>query len=122
MRRSFSERKNRPAKNQEESSESLALAGFVHRRYDRPIGVEPLGALEKAPRTSAMTARTGLTLRLVGPLIEVVCLILLLKVRDQGRQFLGLPVEYPLYAGLALGLILVIFERARRSRLKGPSD
>ena len=55
-----------------------------------------------------MTARTGVTLRLLGPLIEVVCLILLLRVRDQGRQILGLPVEYPLYAGLALGLTLVI--------------
>ena len=55
-----------------------------------------------------MTARTGLTLRLLGPLIEVACLIVLLRVRDQGRQILGLPVEYPLYAGLALGLTLVV--------------
>jgi len=55
-----------------------------------------------------MTARTGLTLRLIGPLIEVACLILLLKVRDQGRQVLGVPVEYPLYAGMALGLALVV--------------
>lgn len=55
-----------------------------------------------------MTARTGLTLRLLGPLIEVACLLALLRVRDQGRQFLGIPVEYPLYAGLALGLLLVV--------------
>jgi hypothetical protein len=55
-----------------------------------------------------MTARTGLTLRLLGPLIEVACLILLLRVRDQGRQVLGMPVEYPLYAGMALGLALVV--------------
>jgi hypothetical protein len=55
-----------------------------------------------------MNARTGVTLRLVGPLIEVACLIVLLKVRDQGRQVFGLPVEYPLYAGLALGLALVV--------------
>jgi hypothetical protein len=55
-----------------------------------------------------MTARTGITLRLLGPLIEVACLILLLKVRDQGRQVLGVPVEYPLYAGMALGLALVV--------------
>ena len=55
-----------------------------------------------------MTARTGVTLRLLGPLIEVICLILLLRERDRGRQVLGLPVEYPLYAGLALGLALVV--------------
>jgi hypothetical protein len=55
-----------------------------------------------------MTLRTATTLRLLGPLIEVVCVILLLRVRDQGRQILGIPVEYPLYAGLALGFSLVI--------------
>jgi hypothetical protein len=55
-----------------------------------------------------MNPRTGVTLRLLGPLIEVVCLILLLRWRDQGRQVLGFPVEYPLYAGLALGLALVL--------------
>jgi hypothetical protein len=56
----------------------------------------------------AMTARTGLTLRLLGPLIEVVCVILLLRVRDQGKQLAGVPIEYPLYAGLAIGLGLVV--------------
>jgi hypothetical protein len=55
-----------------------------------------------------MTARTAVTLRLLGPLIEVVCLIVLMRVRDQGRQFAGMPVEYPLYAGLALGFALVV--------------
>jgi hypothetical protein len=55
-----------------------------------------------------MSARTGVILRLLGPLIEVGCLIVLLRVRDQGRQVFGLPVEYPLYAGLALGLTLVV--------------
>jgi hypothetical protein len=65
-----------------------------------------------------MTARTGLTLRLVGPLIEVACGIVLVNVRDQGRRFLGVPVEYPLYAGLALGLALVVVGLAF---VKGPS-
>jgi hypothetical protein len=55
-----------------------------------------------------MTSRTAVTLRLLGPLIEVACLIVLLKVRDQGRQFFGLPAEYPLYAGLAVGFVLVV--------------
>ena len=55
-----------------------------------------------------MSPRTGLTLRLLGPLIEVICLILLLQVRDQERAFLGVPAEYPLYAGLALGFAMVV--------------
>jgi hypothetical protein len=55
-----------------------------------------------------MTARTGVILRLLGPLIEVGCLIVLLRVRDQGRTVFGLPVEYLLYTGLALGLTLVV--------------
>ncbi len=70
-----------------------------------------------------MTARTGLTLRLVGPLIEVVCLIVLVNVRDQGRRVLGVPVEYPLYAGLAVGLTLVVVGLASvRSTSRSPLD
>jgi hypothetical protein len=55
-----------------------------------------------------MTSRTATTLRLLGPLIEVACLIVLLRVRDQGRRFFGLPVEYSLYTGLAVGFALVV--------------
>ena len=55
-----------------------------------------------------MTARTAVILRLLGPLIEVVCLIVLLKVRDQGWLILGMPIEYPLYVGLAVGFALVV--------------
>jgi hypothetical protein len=55
-----------------------------------------------------MDARTGLVLRLVGPLIEIVCVLILVNVRDRGRLALGVPVEYFLYAGLALGLTLVV--------------
>jgi len=71
-----------------------------------------------------MTARTAVTLRLLGPLIEVVCVILLLRVRDQGRQFAGIPIEYPLYGGLALGFALVIvgltFARPASRRPRDP--
>jgi cation transporter-like permease len=67
-----------------------------------------------------MTVRTALILRLLGPLIEIVCVMVLLKVRDQERRVLGIPVEYPLYAGLALGLSLVvvglIFSRPAKRR------
>jgi hypothetical protein len=70
-----------------------------------------------------MTTRNALTLRLLGPLIEVVCLILLLKVRDQGRQIAGVPVEYPLYAGLAIGFSLVVVGLAfARTTPRQPRD
>jgi hypothetical protein len=55
-----------------------------------------------------MSPRTALTLRLLGPLIEVACLIVLVQVRDQGRTIAGVPVEHPLYAGLAVGFGLVV--------------
>ncbi|WP_435007551.1 hypothetical protein P12x_004820 [Tundrisphaera lichenicola] len=71
-----------------------------------------------------MNPRTGLLLRLLGPLIEIICLILLMRVRDQGRTVLGIPAEYPLYAGLALGLALVIvgltFSRPATRRPRDP--
>jgi hypothetical protein len=71
-----------------------------------------------------MSARTGLTLRLLGPLIEVICLILLLQVRDQGRTYLGVPAEYPLYAGLAIGFAMVVvgltFARPATRRPRDP--
>jgi hypothetical protein len=72
-----------------------------------------------------MTARTGLTLRLLGPLIQAASLIVLLRVRDQGRQVFGMPVEYPIYASLAFGLALVVIGLAfvrPDPRLKGPRD
>lgn len=55
-----------------------------------------------------MSQRTGLLFRLIGPLIEVACGILLLRGRDQGRTIAGVPAEYPLYVGLAVGFALVI--------------
>ena len=71
-----------------------------------------------------MSARTGLILRLLGPLIEVICLILLLQVRDRGRTYLGVPAEYPLYAGLAIGFGMVVvgltFARPATRRPRDP--
>ncbi len=55
-----------------------------------------------------MTARTAVTFRLFGPLIEVICLIFLLKIRDQGRTFVGIPLEYPLYLGMGIGFAFVV--------------
>ncbi len=54
-----------------------------------------------------MNPRTGLALRLLGPLIEVACLILLGRFGDRGLTLLGRPVEEFLYVGFASGLVLV---------------
>ncbi len=65
----------------------------------------------------------GLALRLIGPLIEGLCLILLQKWGGQERTIAGLPIEYPLYAGLAVGFILVVLGLTWfRSRPAGSSD
>jgi hypothetical protein len=70
-----------------------------------------------------MTAMKALTLRLLGPLIEIVCVIGLLKVRGQGRSIAGIPVEYPLYAGLAVGFTLVLVGLAlTRTTPRPPRD
>ena len=55
-----------------------------------------------------MSSPVGLVLRLVGPLIEVVCLALLQRWGGRELTVAGVPVEYPLYAGLALGFALVV--------------
>ena len=55
-----------------------------------------------------MSSPIGLTLRLLGPLIEVFCLIGLQRWGGQGRTIAGLTVDTLLYAGLALGFALVV--------------
>jgi hypothetical protein len=48
-------------------------------------------------------------LRLGGPVIEVVCLALLFATRGRRIEIAGLlPLEYLLYAGFALGLVMVL--------------
>ena len=52
--------------------------------------------------------RVGVALRLLGPLVECLCLIALFRYGNRGRTLLGLPIEPFLYAGLACGLAMVI--------------
>ncbi|HEV3167624.1 MAG TPA: hypothetical protein VGZ22_26705 [Isosphaeraceae bacterium] len=54
-----------------------------------------------------MKQETGLVLRMVGPLIEVVCLALLFGSRGKGWTLAGVRVEWLLYAGFAVGFLLV---------------
>lgn len=55
-----------------------------------------------------MRPQTGLALRMIGPLIEVVCLVLLFKFPGRRLPGAGFPLEYMLYGGLALGFVLVV--------------
>jgi hypothetical protein len=55
-----------------------------------------------------MSPSTGLTLRLVGPLIEVICLGLMFGLPARDIQFHGVALQTVLYGGVALGLLLVI--------------
>ena len=48
------------------------------------------------------------TLRLVGPLIEVICIAVLFGVRGRGYRVLGAPAETLLYAGIGVGLATVL--------------
>jgi hypothetical protein len=53
------------------------------------------------------TARIGLVLRLIGPVLEIACIGLLLGNFGRGRSVFGQPIEPLLYLGVALGLAMV---------------
>lgn len=55
-----------------------------------------------------MKPQTGMVLRLVGPLIEIVCAAILMKTWGEGRTVLGFRLESLLMAGFGLGLAMVI--------------
>ena len=57
---------------------------------------------------AAMKPQTGLLLRLVGPLIEVVCLILLFASRGKGWTLAGIDAQMFFYGGFAIGFVLVM--------------
>lgn len=50
----------------------------------------------------------GLILRVVGPLIEFACVFALVSNRGRGRTVVGVPLDNLLYAGILLGLVLVV--------------
>lgn len=55
-----------------------------------------------------MSLPVGVTLRLLGPLVEVACLAMLRRWGGRDLSVAGVPVEYPLYGGMALGLAMVV--------------
>ncbi len=55
-----------------------------------------------------MRPETGLLLRLIGPLIEIVCVLVYVNYRDQGITIVGLPLEWLCFVGLGIGLAMVV--------------
>ncbi len=55
-----------------------------------------------------MNLQPGLTLRLLGPLVEVVCMVALLRFRGRSVIILGVSVEQICYLGLIVGFTMVI--------------
>ena len=67
-----------------------------------------------------MPSPAGVVLRLVGPLIQVICFGALMKWGGQGLTILGLAVDRWLYGGFGLGLVLVLLGlTVFRSRSEG---
>lgn len=54
-----------------------------------------------------MSPWIGLVFRLLGPTLQLLCIVLLFQVRGQDRTLLGVPLETYCYFGLILGLIFV---------------
>jgi hypothetical protein len=61
-----------------------------------------------ARKGPTMRSGTVLVLRLVGPLIQVLCLALLFWPGSRGLTVGGLPFENLLYGGFALGFLIAI--------------
>jgi len=55
-----------------------------------------------------MKPQTGIVLRLLGPLIEVVCAAILIKTWGEGRIVAGVRLESILMAGFFAGLMMVV--------------
>jgi hypothetical protein len=64
----------------------------------------------------------GTTLRLLGPLIQVLCIIGVLQVRGRGDRVLGQPLENLFYAGIGLGLVCVLVGLVLSRRAPRPKD
>jgi ABC-type proline/glycine betaine transport system permease subunit len=64
----------------------------------------------------------GTILRLVGPLIQVVCVIAMLQVRGLGYRVLGQPAETVCWGGFAAGAVLVLVGIVLSRRVPKPRD
>ena len=55
-----------------------------------------------------MKPQTGILLRLLGPLIEIVCAAVFARTWGEGRKVAGVPLETVLMIGFGLGLMMVV--------------
>ena len=55
-----------------------------------------------------MKPDTGMILRLLGPLIEIISLMTLLRNRGQDVRILSIPVEQVCYLGIIIGFTFVV--------------
>ncbi len=72
-----------------------------------------------------MTTRTGLILRTVGPLIEILCLSALFRLGGEDRPIGGFSLRGLLLMGMAAGLAMVVAGLAlprKTYRSRKPSD
>ncbi len=72
---------------------------------------------------TAVNPRMGLTLRLLGPMVECLCLFALMRYGSRGTTILGRPIEPMLYAGLGCGLAMVVVGLlVSRSAIRRPHE
>jgi hypothetical protein len=73
-----------------------------------------------------MKPQTGIVLRLLGPLIEVVCAAIMIKTWGQGKTVLGMQLDSLLMAGFFVGLLMVVagltMVKKPGGRAKPPAD
>jgi hypothetical protein len=77
------------------------------------LGVETSVFLAREPTIREsffidMNPQTGLVLRLVGPLIQIVCAAIWMRTRDLGYRFVDVRLETILMIGFGLGLGMVV--------------
>ena len=55
-----------------------------------------------------MKPQTGILLRMLGPLVQLICAAILMKTWGDGRTFLGITLESLLMLGFFVGLLMVV--------------
>ena len=75
-----------------------------------------------------MKPETGILLRLLGPLLQIICAAMLLRTWDDERTFAGIPLKSLLMLGFFVGMCMVVAgltlvkRRARTRRTSNDLD
>lgn len=65
-----------------------------------------------------MSSQTSTILRMMGLIIEVACAAIMIKVRGEGRLFLGISAETVLMCGFGVGFVMWAMSRTMVKRRK----